>query len=274
MKDIKLCHPKLQDLAGKWQAICAKQGIIVEVGETFRTAAEQDALYAQGRTAPGAIVTNAKGSSYSSQHQWGIAFDFYLKMDVNKNGKVSDDAYNDSTGLFGKAAVMAKAVGLGWGGDWRSIVDKPHLYLPDWGDTPAKLIKTYGTPDKFMKTWPAQTTKPIQPAEPTIPEQPAQPTRPQEDSWIRAADGIRWWFRYKDGTFAKGGWVWMNKNLAWYLFDKEGYMLIGLQDDGTGQKYFLWTGKDENEGKCMVTDSRGALKIVSQYDFKEKKYLL
>ena len=44
----------------------------------IRSKAEQDALYAQGRTKKGSIVTNAKGSDYSSQHQWGIAFDIAI----------------------------------------------------------------------------------------------------------------------------------------------------------------------------------------------------
>ena len=121
MRDITLCHPRLQRIASAWIKACATEGITVAIGETLRTVAEQDALYAQGRTKPGNIVTNAKGSSYSSQHQWGVAFDFYLKMDVDGDGSVSDDAYNDSTGMFKKAAELAKALGLAWGGDWRSI---------------------------------------------------------------------------------------------------------------------------------------------------------
>ena len=59
----------------------------------------------RGRTKPGNIVTNAKGSSYRSQHQWGIAFDFYLKMDVDGDGKIADDAYNDSKGHFRNALL-------------------------------------------------------------------------------------------------------------------------------------------------------------------------
>ena len=106
MRDITSCHPRLQRIASAWIKACATEGISVAISETFRTVAEQDALYAQGRTKPGNIVTNAKGSSYRSQHQWGIAFDFYLKMDVDGDGKISDDAYNDSKGHFKKAAEL------------------------------------------------------------------------------------------------------------------------------------------------------------------------
>ena len=163
MRDITLCHPRLQRIASAWIKACATEGITVAIGETLRTVAEQDALYAQGRTKPGNIVTNAKGSSYSSQHQWGVAFDFYLKMDVDGDGSVSDDAYNDSTGMFKKAAELAKALGLAWGGDWRSIVDKPHLYLPDWGSGTNILKQRYGTFEAFKKTWAVENS--------TVPEQ-------------------------------------------------------------------------------------------------------
>lgn len=153
MRDITLCHPRLQCLANAWIKACATEGITVAIGETLRTVAEQDAFYAQGRTKPGSIVTNAKGSSYSSQHQWGIAFDFYLKMDVDGDGSMSDDAYNDSKGDFKKAATIAKALGLAWGGDWKSLEDKPHLYLPDWGSGTNILKQKYGTFENFKKTW-------------------------------------------------------------------------------------------------------------------------
>ena len=66
MRDITLCHPRLQALAAELIRKCADQGLQIKIGETLRTTAEQDALYAQGRTKPGKIVTNAKGSSYSS----------------------------------------------------------------------------------------------------------------------------------------------------------------------------------------------------------------
>ena len=69
MRNISLCHPRLQKIAAVWIKAWAAEDITVAISETLRTAAEQDALYAQGRTKPGNIVTNAKGSTYKSQHQ-------------------------------------------------------------------------------------------------------------------------------------------------------------------------------------------------------------
>ncbi len=153
MRDIAALHPRLQAKAALLKEQCKKQGISILFSECLRTRAEQDALYAQGRTVPGNIITNAKGSTYSSQHQWGIAIDFYLDMDVNGDGNKKDDAFNNSTQLFERVGSIAKSIGLGWGGDWTSIKDRPHLYLPDWGSTTTKLKQLYGTPEKFMQTW-------------------------------------------------------------------------------------------------------------------------
>jgi len=149
-RDIKQCHPKLQTLAGKLVSECKKQGLIIGIGECVRTVAEQDALYAKGRTVKGNIVTNAKGSSYSSMHQWGVAFDFY-----RNDGK---GAYNESGDFFTKVGKIGQKLGLEWGGSWKSITDKPHFQLPDWGSTTSKLKSLYGTPDKFKKTWTTKTT--------------------------------------------------------------------------------------------------------------------
>lgn len=153
MRDMTQLHPLLQIKAAQLKEACQKQGISIQFSECLRTTQEQDALYAQGRTTPGSIVTNAKGSTYSSQHQWGIAIDFYLDMDINGDGNKKDDAFNNSTGLFDRVGAIAKSIGLGWGGDWTSIKDRPHLYLPDWGSTTSRLRQLYGTPDKFMTTW-------------------------------------------------------------------------------------------------------------------------
>lgn len=157
MRDIKALHPDLQKKYAQLIKLCSKKGITIGVAECLRTKAEQDALYAKGRTAPGKIVTNAKGSNYSSMHQWGVAFDFYLKMDIDGDGQISDDAYNNAKKTFNQVGALAKSIGLEWGGDWKSIKDLPHIQLKNWGSTTSKLKAEYGTPEKFMKTWQGTT---------------------------------------------------------------------------------------------------------------------
>ena len=51
----------------------------VRIAQGFRTFKEQDALYAQGRTKKGEVVTNSKGGQ--SVHNYGFAVDIVLIID-------------------------------------------------------------------------------------------------------------------------------------------------------------------------------------------------
>ena len=144
-RDITMCHPRLQTLANSLVLECKRQGLQVKIGECFRSVAEQNELYAKGRTKKGSIVTYAKGSDYSSMHQWGIAFDV-----IRNDGK---GAYNNSDGWFDKVGKIGKTLGLEWGGDWTKPTDRPHFQLPDWGSTATRLKNLYGNVDNFKKTW-------------------------------------------------------------------------------------------------------------------------
>lgn len=54
-------HPTLQPIVGKFLERCEAAGLNILITCTYRSSAEQDALYAQGRTKPGAKVTHARG---------------------------------------------------------------------------------------------------------------------------------------------------------------------------------------------------------------------
>jgi peptidoglycan L-alanyl-D-glutamate endopeptidase CwlK len=73
-------------------------------------------LYAQGRTAPGKKVTNAKGGQ--SFHNWKVAFDFCPIV----NGKPN---WND-VALYTKCGEIAESVGLEWAGRWKSFKELAH----------------------------------------------------------------------------------------------------------------------------------------------------
>ncbi len=145
MRDIKNLHPRLQFMIDELVKRCNLSGLKIGIGECLRTKAEQDALYAKGRTVSGKIVTNAKGTTYSSMHQWGIAFDFY-----RNDGK---GAFNNSDGFFEKVGEIGKSIGLFWGGDFKNPVDRPHFQLSDWGKTPQNLKSKYKVPEKFFESW-------------------------------------------------------------------------------------------------------------------------
>lgn len=95
-------------------------GYQVTVFQGYRSFEEQDALYAQGRTKPGAIVTNAKGGD--SFHNWGVAADVVFVV----NGRPSW-ANSHPWSTLGK---VGKKHGFEWGGDWVGFVDRPHLQMP------------------------------------------------------------------------------------------------------------------------------------------------
>ena len=156
MRDVKQLHPELQEKLALLQKKALEAGIKIKYTECLRTAKEQDALYAKGRTAPGSKVTNARGRDAKSMHQWGVAVDIVIDMDADKDGDVDiRDLYNVK--LLNVVGKIGESIGLEWGGSWKSIVDKPHFQLPDWGSTPAKLKAKYGTPEKFIATWAKKT---------------------------------------------------------------------------------------------------------------------
>ena len=156
MRDVTQLHPRLQAKFKLLQKKCAQKGIIIKATECLRTAKEQDALYEKGRTAPGHKVTNACGKDAKSMHQWGVAFDVAIDMDTDKDGDLDiRDLYNAK--LLNVVGNIGQSIGLEWGGSWKSIVDKPHFQLPDWGSTPTKLKARYGTPEKFIATWAKKT---------------------------------------------------------------------------------------------------------------------
>lgn len=97
----------------------AEQGFNVTIFQGFRSFEEQDALYAQGRTKPGAIVTNARGGY--SFHNYGVAVDVVFVV----NGKPSWD----NSHPWGRLGRIGKLHGFEWGGDWTDFPDRPHLQL-------------------------------------------------------------------------------------------------------------------------------------------------
>ena len=99
-------------------------GIQLNVISGTRTFEEQDALYAQGRSTDGNIVTNARGGY--SNHNFGIAFDI---------GVFSGNRYLQESPLYKAVGALGMELGLEWGGNWKTIVDQPHFQLrPAWAD--------------------------------------------------------------------------------------------------------------------------------------------
>ncbi|MGO3126915.1 MAG: peptidoglycan-binding protein [Luteimonas sp.] len=112
-------HPELRGQAAEFvNRVEQELGITLRVTQGFRTYAEQDALYAQGRTTPGDIVTNARGGY--SNHNFATAFDV---VEVRPNGSINWSPDWDAIGQIGTD------MGLEWGGNWTTFVDRPHFQL-------------------------------------------------------------------------------------------------------------------------------------------------
>lgn len=108
-------YPKVAEMRDLFVEILAATGNPVMVTDEYRTYAEQDALYAKGRTAPGPIVTNAKGGD--SFHNHRVAFDIAFRSG-------SGITYEGPWEMAGK---IAEIIGLEWGGRWSNFVDRPHF---------------------------------------------------------------------------------------------------------------------------------------------------
>lgn len=104
---------------------CAARGAIYVATSGLRTYAQQDALYAKGRTAPGGIVTNARGGQ--SLHNFAIAVDFCRHKGTEYKGKLNPD-WRDSE--YEILAEEAEKLGLESGLRWKSFKDSPHIQLP------------------------------------------------------------------------------------------------------------------------------------------------
>jgi len=141
MRDLNLLHPWVKKKAEELILLCKENGIDILITQTLRTKEEQDALYAQGRTKPGKKVTNAKYPQ--SLHCWGIAFDFVPVI----GGK----AIWNRIDLFDKVGALGKSIGLTWGGDFKSLKDRPHFEAPNhnWRE----LTSKHGTPEKYISSW-------------------------------------------------------------------------------------------------------------------------
>jgi len=143
MRGLEHLHPAVRQKAACLMAQCMVADLPLLITETWRTQAEQDALYAKGRTAAGSVVTNAQYPN--SMHCWGLAFDFCK----NIKGKEYDDGDN----FFRRVGEIGRGLGLTWGGDWAAIKDKPHFEDRSVIGQVADAVKAYGTPEKFKAEW-------------------------------------------------------------------------------------------------------------------------
>ena len=113
-------NPKVKLAAEQALAECKGQRINTLVTCTFRSGAEQNVLYAQGRTTPGKIVTRAKAGQ--SFHQYRVALDLYVVV----AGKID---WSGTNSQWKTMAEIFKKHGFEWAGDWKRFRELPHFQM-------------------------------------------------------------------------------------------------------------------------------------------------
>ena len=131
---IALLHPLIRDKAREFINRAEKElGIKLRITSALRTWAEQESLYAKGRTMPGKVVTNAKPGQ--SLHNYGLAIDV---VEI-RNGKPVWTNPN-----WKKIGELGKRLGFAWGGDFKTITDLPHFEMR-FGKTLSELKELYAS---------------------------------------------------------------------------------------------------------------------------------
>lgn len=145
---IKLLHPKVREEAGEiYYEICERLSgkAMCRFAYTLRTFAEQDGLYAQGRTKPGSIVTYAKGGQ--SWHCYGLAIDVVLILDKDGNGSYETASWDFNVDFDGDGKADWEEIDYvfkmyGWEGLYKKDGkrwDLPH-FQKTFGHTTPQLL--------------------------------------------------------------------------------------------------------------------------------------
>jgi len=151
---VSLLYPKVRDRFLHFLLECKSKKINGGFFMSYRTFEEQNNLYAQGRTKPGNIVTQAIGGM--SYHNYGLACDFVFKVKNNWTWE----------GDYDRVGRIAKLNGLEWGGSWgKGKVDNPHLQVTfnqpiekllaiyKKSNTVIQGIKTIGQNGNLIRVW-------------------------------------------------------------------------------------------------------------------------
>lgn len=134
LQRIELLHPKIrEEVKGFYlnEIVPALTNVTCRFAYTLRTFAEQDSLYAQGRTklfdTNGkrlGIVTKAKGGQ--SIHNYGLAIDIVLLVNNGARWDTVKDYDKDGKPDWMEVVKIFKNYGYYWGGDWK-FKDAPHF---------------------------------------------------------------------------------------------------------------------------------------------------
>lgn len=120
-RDLKDLHPVVAAKAYTFKERCKQEGIDLLFTSTYRDKASQDALFAQGRTTAGKIVTKARGGQ--SYHNFRVAFDVVPL----RNGKPVWGTTGEDGKLWQRVGEIGESCGLEWAGRWKTFKEMAHF---------------------------------------------------------------------------------------------------------------------------------------------------
>jgi peptidoglycan LD-endopeptidase CwlK len=129
-RDKNLLYPPFAEQLKYFESRLAAAKLPFYLYMGLRTFECQDELYAQGRTKPGQIVTNARGGD--SLHNYGLGADYVLDGQVEKPGiqwswDIKSDLNADGRNDWLQMAEIAVSCGLEPGYFWKRFPDAPHI---------------------------------------------------------------------------------------------------------------------------------------------------
>jgi len=110
--------PPAKERVERFLSLCKDEGIDLLVTSTYRDNESQNALYEQGRTTAGKVVTNAKAGD--SWHNWRCAVDVVPMV----NGKSNWDGLYP---IWDQIGQLGEQAGLEWAGRWRTFKELAHF---------------------------------------------------------------------------------------------------------------------------------------------------
>ena len=137
-------HPELKRRINQLDAMLPS--LSLQATQGMRTWSEQDALYALGRTEPGAVVTDAKGG-YSA-HNFGYAVDL-----VPEDITPGQPDWNVGHPAWKRLLAAAPSCGLAEGANFRTFPDNPHFYLEELPATPTDPMRTMYMNQGLQAIW-------------------------------------------------------------------------------------------------------------------------
>lgn len=147
---LQTVHPELQRRILQLDQLltASSPAIHLRVTQALRTWPEQAALYAQGRTAPGPIITNAKPGT--SMHNYGLAVDCCPDLPGLPTWQPDWSTTDERWKQF---LVQALTFGLAEGATWRTFADAPHLYLQELPADPDDNLLQLLTDGGIQAVW-------------------------------------------------------------------------------------------------------------------------